>query len=151
MNRSVLESPVGPLTISETDGAITAISWGHRHTATRASVLLRRAVEQLIGYFAGELHSFDLPMAPAATPFQRRLRQIMLQIPFGCARSYGALAHELGSGPRAVGMGCGANTIPLLVPCHRVLAAHGLGGYSGGHGLATKRQLLALEGFPLPD
>ena len=74
----------------------------------------------------------------------------MRQIPYGQTRSYGELAMEVGSGPRAIGGACGRNRIPLMIPCHRVLARHGLGGYSGGTGLPTKRQLLELEGVAEP-
>jgi methylated-DNA-[protein]-cysteine S-methyltransferase len=70
----------------------------------------------------------------------------MQAIPYGETRSYGDLAEAVGSAPRAVGGACGRNPIPIVIPCHRVLAKTGLGGYSGEGGLATKRRLLALEG-----
>ena len=69
----------------------------------------------------------------------------MISIPWGQTLSYGEVAHAAGGAPRAVGQACGANMLPLVVPCHRVLAANGIGGYSGGKGLDTKRFLLALE------
>jgi methylated-DNA-[protein]-cysteine S-methyltransferase len=72
----------------------------------------------------------------------------MQQIPYGQTRRYGELAMEVGSAPRAIGGACGRNPIPIVVPCHRVLASSGLGGYSGGLGLPTKRLLLDLEGAP---
>jgi methylated-DNA-[protein]-cysteine S-methyltransferase len=74
----------------------------------------------------------------------------MRQIPYGETRSYSDLAFAVGSGPRAVGNACGRNPIPIVIPCHRVLAKNGLGGYSGGEGLPTKRLLLGLEGAVLP-
>ena len=80
-----------------------------------------------------------------ATAFQARVRKAMQDIPYGQTRTYGELAHSAGGAPRAVGQACGANMLPLIVPCHRVVASTGLGGYSGGKGLDTKRLLLALE------
>ena len=109
--------------------------------------MLHRAKGQILDYLAGRLRAFDLPLAPAGSVYQRRLWRALQEIPFGETRSYGMIAHQLDSGPRAVGQACGRNPLPLLVPCHRVLAAGGkLGGYSGGNGLATKRHLLQLEG-----
>ena len=87
-----------------------------------------------------------MPLAPAGSGFRQRVWQAMQAIPVGETRSYGALARALGSAPRAVGGACGANPIPILIPCHRVVAGGGLGGYSGGAGLATKIALLKLEG-----
>ena len=151
MDWIAIDSPVGALTIGGTDHAITSIGWGRNRSTSRSTALLRQAAAQLAAYFAKELRRFDLPLAPAGTAFQQRLWRAMLEVPYGAVRSYGALAKELGSGARAVGMGCGANPIPLIIPCHRVVAASGLGGYSGARGPATKRHLLALEGAPLPD
>lgn len=151
MNWIAVTSPVGALTITAADDEITSIAWHHKGSGDRPTTLLRQAAAQLTAYFAKELRRFDLPIAPSGTAFQQRLWQAMLEIPYGAVQSYGALAKELGSGARAVGMGCGANPIPLIVPCHRVVAASGLGGFSGGRGPATKRQLLTLEGASLPD
>ncbi len=86
-------------------------------------------------------------MAPARTAFQHRLRHVLLEIPKGETRSYGELAKALGTGARAVGQALGANPLPILVPCHRIVAAHGPGGFSCG--LAWKRRLLAFEGVIL--
>lgn len=142
--RLTVPSPVGPLTLCQMDGAITALAWGGE--AHDQTPLLDAARDQLAQYFAGRRRDFDLPLAPAGTAFQRRVWQAMAAIPFGATRSYGALARELASGARAVGMACGANPLPILIPCHRVVATAGLGGYSGAGGLDTKRALLTLEG-----
>ena len=108
--------------------------------------MLAEAARQLTEYFAGERREFALPLAPSGTPFRRRVWQAMQAIPYGQTRSYGDLARALDSAPRAVGGACGANPIPLVIPCHRVVGAGGaLGGFSGGAGCDTKRQLLALE------
>ncbi|MEO0034900.1 MAG: hypothetical protein RLZZ501_923 [Pseudomonadota bacterium] len=144
-------SPLGPLTLIEADGAITALTWGDRGGATETP-LLRQGRDEIAAYFAGRLRRFTLPLTPAGTPFQRRVWATLAEIPFGQTRSYGDLARELGSGPRAVGGACGRNPIPLLIPCHRVLTADGhLGGYSGQGGLVTKMQLLRHEGAIPPE
>jgi methylated-DNA-[protein]-cysteine S-methyltransferase len=139
-----IPSPVGQLTLTEADGAITSIAWGRG--GGNGSPLLTEAARQLDAYFAGELCAFDLPLRPAGSPFERRVWAAMQQIPYGKTRSYGELAEIVGSAPRAVGGACGRNPIPVVIPCHRVLAKAGLGGYSGSGGLDTKRVLLALEG-----
>jgi methylated-DNA-[protein]-cysteine S-methyltransferase len=140
-----ISSPVGNLVLEEADGAIVAIRWSNER-ASNGSALLVEAARQLDAYFAGELKDFDLPLRPAGSPFERQVWAQMQAIPFGETRSYGDLAAALGSAPRAVGGACGKNPIPIVIPCHRVLAKGGMGGYSGAGGLKTKRTLLALEG-----
>lgn len=98
----------------------------------------------LRGYFAGQ--SVKRPvMAPPVTPFQGRLRKALVRIPRGKVKTYGELAAELDTSPRAVGQALGANPCPILVPCHRVVGASGLGGFSGG--INWKRKLLRAEGY----
>jgi methylated-DNA-[protein]-cysteine S-methyltransferase len=144
-----LHSPVGDLTISEEDGVIVSIDWGWS-SLQGDSALLRRAKAQLDDYFDGQRQNFDLPLAPSGTAFQKRVLQAMRNIPFGATRTYGDLARTLDSAPRAIGQACGRNTIPILIPCHRVLGSQGsIGGYSGGQGLETKRSLLRLEGVKI--
>ena len=143
----LIDTPAGPLLIVESGGKIAEIRFAAGTESDRDDTpLLRRVTEQITEYFAGARRHFDLPLAPAATAFQARVRAAMQDIPYGQTRSYGELAHSAGGAPRAIGQACGANPLPLVVPCHRVVAANGLGGYSGGRGLATKRALLALEG-----
>ena len=90
---------------------------------------------------------FTLPLAAEGTDFQRRVWELLRGIPYGETRSYGEIASELGSGPRAIGGACGRNPIAIVVPCHRILGSgRAIGGYSGGTGLGTKRFFLALEG-----
>lgn len=152
----VLESPVGPLTVFAEDGAIVALEFGRapkrRHApAGENGPLLKEAAAQLAAYFAGTLERFDLPLAPSGTPFQKAVWRRMSQIPKGTVRTYGDLAEALHSAPRAVGQACGANPIPIIVPCHRVVGGAGrVGGYSGGDGAKTKRFLLAHERALLP-
>ncbi|MEL4106805.1 methylated-DNA--[protein]-cysteine S-methyltransferase [Oscillospiraceae bacterium WX1] len=108
--------------------------------------LIRLAADQLFDYFEGHRRQFDVPLELTGTPFQRAVWASLLQIPFGRTRTYGALAHAVGSPAacRAVGNACHVNPIAIIVPCHRVLGAGGtLTGYAGG--LACKRALLALE------
>lgn len=138
-------TPLGELTVSEEDGAIVALDWGRGRDQARTP-LLAEAVAQLQDYFDGRRRGFDLPLAPCGSAFQRRVWDALRAIPAGETRSYGELAQQLGSAARAVGQANGANPIPILIPCHRVLAAAGaLGGYSGGDGPATKRWLLDHE------
>lgn len=147
MPRLSLESPLGRLSLFEEDERLTALDWGAKRSTGEPSALLLRARRQLEAYFAGKLTEFDLPLAPRGSPFELEVWRLMQEIPYGETRSYGDLASELRAAPRAVGQACGRNPLPILIPCHRVLAAGGaLGGYSGGRGVDTKRRLLILEG-----
>ncbi len=145
-------SPLGMLTVTEEDGAITALRWfGHRETPA-PTALLAEAARQLAAYFRKEMLDFDLPLRPAGSDFQQAVWQAMCRIPAGSTRSYGAIAAEVGAPARAVGGACGTNPIPIIIPCHRILATGGgLGGYSGDGGHATKLFLLALEGAEAAD
>lgn len=102
---------------------------------------------QLDAYFAGELETFDLPVRPAGTTFQRLVWHIMQRIPKGHVRTYGGVADELGASARAVGTACGRNPIPIIIPCHRIVAANGkMGGFSAAGGVEDKVWLLRHEG-----
>jgi methylated-DNA-[protein]-cysteine S-methyltransferase len=139
-----LHTPLGPLTLSEEDGAIVALDWGWGRDQTETP-LLREGQAQLHAYFDGALQDFTLPLAPAGSPYRRRIWQALQRIPYGATRSYIAIAALAGGSARSVGGANGANPIPIIIPCHRVVGTSSLGGYSGGEGLATKRFLLALE------
>jgi methylated-DNA-[protein]-cysteine S-methyltransferase len=139
-----LHTPVGDLSVAETDGAIVSVEWGWGRDQD-ATALLRAAVEQLHAYFDGTLTRFDLPLAPAGSPYRQRVWHALLAIPYGETRSYLDITRAAGGSPRSVGGANGANPIPIIIPCHRVVATNGIGGYSGGEGLPTKRALLALE------
>ena len=142
-------SPIGDLTVSEEDGALVAVDWGWGRDQ-EPSPLVEDARRQIEGYLDGSRTDFDLPLNPIGTEFQRQVWTAMQDIPFGAVETYGALAKRIGSAARAVGMACGANPLPIVIPCHRVVAAGGgLGGYSGDGGLVTKRALLTLEGRAL--
>lgn len=144
-----VNTPVGPLTIFTDEQSIVAVDWGWPPDgAAEDDPLLNRARDQIEAYFNGERQQFDLPLNPHGTAYQRKVWAAIAAIPHGEIRTYGDLARALDSGPRAIGAACGRNPLPILIPCHRVLASDGrLGGYSGMDGLDTKRALLSLEGY----
>jgi len=147
MKTAQVETPFGSLVLSEKDGALISLAWGKNGKGTgQPTPLLAQAIHQLQDYFAGKRQSFDLPLNPAGTAFQKKVWKNLSAIPYGETRRYGDVARAIKSAPRAVGMGCGRNPLPILIPCHRVVASDGtLGGYSGGKGLETKAGLLDLE------
>ncbi|MDN3565644.1 methylated-DNA--[protein]-cysteine S-methyltransferase [Paeniroseomonas aquatica] len=149
MPHVTLHTPLGELTVFEDEGAIVAVDWGRGYGAEPAppTALLRRAAAQLHDYFDGVRTGFDLPLNPQGSEFRRKVWAALGRIPAGETRSYLDIAREVGCrSPRAIGQANGSNPIPILIPCHRVVAADGsIGGYSGGGGIATKRHLLALE------
>src|ERR1700733_16078610 len=144
-----LHSPVGDITVFEEDGAIVSLDWGWVPYQD-PSPLLEGAREQLHAYFDGTLTAFDLPLAPEGTPYRQRVWRALLAIPYGATRTYLEIARAAGGSPGSVGGANGANPIPIIIPCHRVVATNGPGGYSGGDGLPTKFALLRLEA-PLGD
>ena len=144
-----------PLAVRVVSGEVTSITLndlGPRAPRTNAEQMV---AQQLHEYLAGTRTSFDLPIAMRGTPFEMLVWNALLNIPYGGTETYGGLARRIGKpfAARAVGAANGRNPIPIVVPCHRVVAAGGkLGGYGGG--LALKRRLLALEGatsFHLSD
>jgi methylated-DNA-[protein]-cysteine S-methyltransferase len=150
---AVLQTPIGLVGIRTAGDVVTEIVLGVRaHAATTPSNgLAKQAVAWIQGFFDNPFRAPDVPLATAATPFQRRVRTALQAIPPGQTRTYGDLARELGTSPRAIGAACRANPCPILVPCHRVVATGGgLGGFSGhrnGVWLDVKRRLLAREGL----
>ena len=142
---TTVETALGPLRVTERDGAIIGLTWGRGICET--SPLLVEATEQLQAYANRKLQRFDLPLAALGAKFQEAVWNEMLKIPYGETQTYGDLASNLSAMPQAVGGACGANPIPIVIPCHRVVASGGdLGGFSGGEGVETKRQLLIHEG-----
>ncbi len=143
-------APIGPLTVFAEAGALIVIEAGQVPGPGSGDPLLTEARRQLDAYFDGKLRDFDLPLNPDGTARQREIWTAMAKIPYGETRTYGALAKDVGSVARAVGGACGANPLPIVIPCHRVLGADdAIGGYSFADGADTKRQLLALEGVRL--
>lgn len=151
----LLDSPLGTLTLVARGDALAAVLFPaerpERGSLSRgerdaAHPVLRRAGKQLAGYFAGELTTFDLPLDPAGTAFQRSVWRALGSIPFGETRSYADIARQLGTptATRAVGAANGRNPLSIVVPCHRVIGANGaLTGFGGG--LPAKRWLLSHE------
>lgn len=147
MGRLTVDSPLGPLTLTSAEGAIVALDWGRAGDCAPDSVL-EEGARQIADYFAGRRFAFDLPLAPRGTAFRQRVWAAMLAIPAGSVLTYGDVARLLGSAPRAVGGACGANPIPVIIPCHRIVGSGGAaGGYSGLGGLRTKDWLLRHEGY----
>ncbi|MGY9005873.1 MAG: methylated-DNA--[protein]-cysteine S-methyltransferase [Alphaproteobacteria bacterium] len=152
VSRLTVTSPVGNLTLFEAGGKITGLTWaaGKGLRNAKPTPVLAEARDQITAYFKGELKKFSLPIAPDGTQFQRGVWQGLSNISFGKTLSYGELAKKISSSPRAVGGACGANPIPIIIPCHRVLGANGtLHGYSGHGGIETKALLLRLEDAPV--
>ncbi|MGQ0566757.1 MAG: methylated-DNA--[protein]-cysteine S-methyltransferase [Gemmobacter sp.] len=143
MRRAAADSPFGPLTLVEEGGRIVALHW--RREAGEGSALLDEAVRQLAAYFDRRLAAFDLPL-DWGTGLQAQVRRAMAAIPLGQTRTYGDIAREVGAPAQAVGQACGANPIPILIPCHRVLGQKTLGGFSAPGGIETKVALLRHEG-----
>ena len=146
-------SPIGRLEIVEAGGALVAIHFdapadGSPQHERGGSAVLVEAHRQLADYFTGTLRVFDLPLRPAGTDFQRRVWHVLASVPWGTTTTYGAIAARLDLPPgasRAVGAANGANPLPIVLPCHRVIGSDGtLTGYAGG--LERKARLLRLEG-----
>lgn len=145
-----LPAPFGALGVRTSKGRLAEIVF-LRPTVVLAPLdgVAERACKQLEAYLADPEFCFDLPLASSGTPFQRRVWSKISAIAPGSTRSYGEIAREIDSAARAVGQACGANPLPLVVPCHRVLAAGGIGGFAhheSGFPLSVKRWLLAHEG-----
>jgi methylated-DNA-[protein]-cysteine S-methyltransferase len=151
--QAVLASPlpdVPYLGLHIANGSLTAIDYLWHEASPTCTKQYRGVCERLKSYFSHRPFSLDVPLQPTGTPFQQRLWLRLQQIPSGEVITYGELARELGSSARAVAGGCRANPIPILIPCHRVVAANGLGGYMGkteGREPAIKQWLLQHEGY----
>jgi methylated-DNA-[protein]-cysteine S-methyltransferase len=151
MDEAVINAPFGQLKLIAENDILTGIEFLlERHALKKpVSPLLRETEAQLAAYFKNPRHRFDLPMKLNGTSFQRRVWQTLCKIQPGSPLTYGQLAEKLGTAPRAVGGACGANPIPIIVPCHRVVSASGLGGFMRTKYLAPlniKSWLLEHEG-----
>lgn len=147
-------TPIGLIRVSVADGEVNGIDLdpGSAADCVPQEELPKRVKMELERYFLDPQAPFSVPIAPRGTAFQQRVWEAMLRIPVGQVKSYGEIAREIGSGARAVGNACRQNPIPLIIPCHRVVSAQGIGGYSGatdGHKLAIKSWLLNHEGVVL--
>ncbi|CAM3215945.1 methylated-DNA--[protein]-cysteine S-methyltransferase [Cupriavidus taiwanensis] len=152
---AILSAPFGKIGV-RTDGArIRAIVYlpGHVEGLAPADALTQRLAEQLAAYYDDPDAVFDVPLAAAGSAFQQRVWQAICAVPRGATTTYGTIADTIGAMPRAVGQACGQNPFPILVPCHRVVSARGIGGFShhaeDGFYLDVKRWLLRHEGAML--
>jgi len=149
-----LSSPLGPLVLLTDTRYLTGIRFqtAGSSAAHEPNGIARRVGEQLQRYFSDPAWVFSLPLDLQGTDFQRTVWEQLQRIPAGTSTTYGQLAQALNTSPRAVGNACRANPCPIVVPCHRVVAAGGVGGYAGrteGRPLAVKRWLLEHEGIEL--
>jgi methylated-DNA-[protein]-cysteine S-methyltransferase len=160
LHRLLLPSPIGPLLVEHDGAAVKAIHFwpqgmhppaGTRVEPTRDDALGWAVATQLREYFAGTRRDFDLPLAPEGTEFRRRVWTALRSIPYGQTRTYGDVADQVECrAARAIGQANRNNPIPIVIPCHRVTASGGIGGYSGdgpdGKKVDVKRWLLRHEG-----
>ena len=144
---TIIQTPIGPLH-AIADDAGRLVELGFREPLQNASAPLpRRVIDQVTEYFAGKRQTFELDLAPRGTPFQLAVWNALREIPYGDTISYAELARRIGkpAAVRAVGAANGANPIPVIIPCHRVIGSNGtLTGYGGG--IERKQWLLAHEG-----
>lgn len=147
---AVVEAPFGAVGI-QIHGVQVAIELLPKKHAPKVSThrVAAQVAHQVEAYFANAYNDFNFPVVYKGTPFQRRVWQAISAIPSGQVLTYGEIAEQIGSGPRAVANACGANHLPLVIPCHRVIAKNGLGGYMQGidGGLKVKKWLLKHEGI----
>ena len=144
-----VDTPIGRLAVIERDGSIARLWWNTGSTGFAEiceTPVLKEAVAQLTAYFDGELQEFNLPLKLSTNEFKRQVQEAMLAIPYGKTCTYGDIAGDLGTYGQLIGQACGSNGIPIIVPCHRVLAANGVGGYSGKGGIEMKILLLKHDG-----
>lgn len=149
---AILAAPFGAIGVRLQGEALAGLDFLPPDIALRpcGSAAIHRVAHELEAYYANPAHAWKLTLAPAGTLFRQRVWQALSAIPSGRTRTYGDLAHDLDSSPRAVGQAVGDNPIPIVIPCHRVLAAHGLGGFMhgiDGFPLSVKRWLLRHEGI----
>lgn len=138
-------TPMGLFTLTGAGDAVSSAGWRLAEGEPGCPVL-EEAAAQVTAYFEGRLQVFDLPLRVEGSDLVRRVCDLLCAIPFGHTRTYCDLARDLGQPPQPVGQACGRNPIPLIIPCHRVLSATGLGGFSAPGGVETKVALLRHEG-----
>ncbi|MBU9577809.1 methylated-DNA--[protein]-cysteine S-methyltransferase [Ralstonia mannitolilytica] len=151
---AVLAAPFGKLGVRVAGGALRELVYLPERTPTLDSgdALIRKLARQLDAYYGDPGATFDIPLVPAGTGFQHRVWNAIRAIPCGSVITYGTIARQIGSVPRAVGQACGDNGFPIVIPCHRVVSASGIGGfshYTDGYLLDIKHWLLRHEGVML--
>jgi methylated-DNA-[protein]-cysteine S-methyltransferase len=152
--QAIVPAPFGAIGIRTAAGVVRELVYLPPHAQEKppGDALSEKAARQVERYFAEPDFRFDLPLAPVGTAFQQKVWQAISAIPRGEVLTYGQVARLIRSAPRAVGQACGANWFPLVIPCHRVTATGGLGGFSNhddetGFHLGVKRWLLKHEGI----
>ena len=143
-----ITAPFGALCIRVGERAVLSIDFAQEtgDAVLPSSALARQTIALLRAYFDDPGTRFGVPLAPAGTPFQQRVWRALIEIPVGDVMTYGELAKRLDSAPRAIGQACAANPIPIIIPCHRVVARSGIGGFMGsGAAHPAKAWLLGHE------
>ena len=150
---AIIPAPFGAMGIRTENNLLRELVYLPESVALKSptSALSKKVEQQITRYFDNPAFQFNLPLTPLGTEHQRKVWQAITQIPLGQVTNYGAIAKHIGSAPRAVGQACGANWYPLIIPCHRVTAAKGIGGFANhdeaaGFHLNVKKWLLAHEG-----
>lgn len=145
MKTLTVPTQFGDLTLVQDGDAIVALDWKVADVQDDTP-LLKEAARQLAAYAAGTLEVFDLPLQVKGSKLQQDVCAAMSAIPFGFTLTYGDIAKKLGVPAQSIGQACGGNPIPVIIPCHRVMGAKGLTGFSGLGGVETKVALLRHEG-----
>lgn len=154
MDSVYYEMPFCNLKLTQVNGSVCEIDYVESIGTPQetSNLLLKQVLKQLEQYLSSPDFQFDLPLNPQGTEFQRKVWASLQKIPGGQVRTYGEIAAELNSSPRAVGNACRRNPISLVIPCHRVVSAQGIGGFSGqteGEKISIKQQLLSHEGVEI--
>jgi methylated-DNA-[protein]-cysteine S-methyltransferase len=147
---AIIDSPLGHLGIKMVDDVLVSIHFLSKKTRLKppTNTLTKQVVKEFSNYFKGVNHRFSIPLYSEGTPFQQRVWQALLKIPYGKTVTYGSLAKTLGTHARAIGGACRTNPIPIIIPCHRVVGSTNLGGYLGdtiGQMFSCKQWLLEHE------
>lgn len=150
MHAAIINSPLGKLGIQITENVLTKIDFveGSARLKAADNDVAQNVIAQLENYFNNPHAAFTIPLIIHGTAYQQRVWKVMRSIPVGATLTYGAIAQQLNSSPRSVGNACRHNPIPIIIPCHRVIAVNGIGGYSGktaGEMMTIKRWLLQHE------
>ncbi|AHM04133.1 Methylated-DNA--protein-cysteine methyltransferase [Roseibacterium elongatum DSM 19469] len=139
-----MDTPLGSVWVEVADRAVVASGWGAAQGGD--DPVLRTALDEVVAYFDRRLDRFTVPIRPQASGLSGRVLDALSAIPFGETRTYGDLSKDLGAPAQAIGRACGSNPVPILIPCHRVLGATSLGGFSAPGGIEAKVWLLGHEG-----